>query len=313
MAPVAQGAEAGGASAAATDVARDALKESGPFGGCEPIGLTASGELVFPLDCKKLIKKPAEAPVAADDKAATDDRTASTDAKIEVKTEAKPAQSSQSATAEAKPAANKPVANEAAAAAQPVPAAEEKQATAVDKTEAAPKAAALDPAAAAKPASSSPANGRVAPIKPGSAKAMSGRNSSGAAGADRAAQSRTASGNAPGKPSTGKPSTSTPSTGKASSAKAVVVAVKDAAPKSGQSEPPKAIGKETSKPTTMSAIRSMIVMAKPANTGTPVAARSQAEERPRRTAGLPACVQFRSYNPATRSYRGFDGHTYACR
>ncbi|WP_315719530.1 MULTISPECIES: hypothetical protein [unclassified Bradyrhizobium] len=309
MAPVAQGAEAGGASAApATDVARDVQKESGPFGGCEPIGLTASGELVFPLDCKKLIKKPAEAPVAAVDKTA-DDRTASTDAKADPKS----AQSSPSATAEAKPAAN-----DAAAAAQPVPAAEEKQATAGDKAEAVSKAAALDPAAAAKPASSNPATGKATPAKPAAAKTISGRALSVTAAAGGAAPSRTASGNAPGKPSTDKPSTDKPSTdkpsaGKATSAKAVVVAVKDAAPKGGQTEQPKPAGKETGKPTTMSAIRSMIVMAKPANTGTPVAARSQAEERPRRTAGLPPCVQFRSYNPATRSYRGFDGHTYACR
>jgi hypothetical protein len=27
-----------------------------PFGGCEPIGMTASGELVFPLECKHKIQ-----------------------------------------------------------------------------------------------------------------------------------------------------------------------------------------------------------------------------------------------------------------
>ena len=55
-------------------------------------------------------------------------------------------------------------------------------------------------------------------------------------------------------------------------------------------------------------------MAKPAAVTTPVAARPQAEETPRlRTAGMPACVQFRSYNPTTRSYRGFDGHVYECK
>jgi hypothetical protein len=31
------------------------------------------------------------------------------------------------------------------------------------------------------------------------------------------------------------------------------------------------------------------------------------------TAGLPACTHYRSYNPASKSYRGFDGRMYGCR
>jgi hypothetical protein len=27
----------------------------------------------------------------------------------------------------------------------------------------------------------------------------------------------------------------------------------------------------------------------------------------------PACTHFRSYNPVSKSYLGFDGHHYACR
>lgn len=45
----------------------DVAREAGPFGGCEPIGLTASGELVFPLECKKAIKQSAEMPVHPDE------------------------------------------------------------------------------------------------------------------------------------------------------------------------------------------------------------------------------------------------------
>ncbi|BAM90584.1 conserved hypothetical protein [Bradyrhizobium oligotrophicum S58] len=264
-------------------------KEGGPFGGCEPIGLTASGELVFPLDCKKLIKKPAEAPVAADDPATAEDRTASTDAR--------PAVPSQSAAADKPAAADaKPAASETAAV-TPAPA-EPKPAAAADKPEAAHKAVSLDPAAAAtslkKPASTKASTNGAS----GKTKTMSGDK-----GAGNAASSRTAMSTAPSKPSSGK----------LVSGKTVVVAVKDPAPKAGQTEAPKAAGKDA-RPSAISAIKSMIVMAKPAAVATPVAARSQSEDRPRlRTAGMPACVQFRSYNPTTRSYRGFDGHTYSCR
>jgi hypothetical protein len=41
---------------------------------------------------------------------------------------------------------------------------------------------------------------------------------------------------------------------------------------------------------------------------------AHAEEKPAAvlTAGLPGCAHYRSYNPASKSYRGFDGRMYAC-
>ncbi|MGY3451770.1 hypothetical protein [Bradyrhizobium sp. USDA 4353] len=276
----------------AAETAKETLKESGPFGGCEPIGLTASGELVFPLECKKLIKKPVEAPVA-EDKSSADDRTASTE----------PAPSP-SAAAD-KPAADaKPAASEAASPAQPTPV-EPKQAAVTDKPEAPQKAAGLDPvtarkASAGKSSMTKPLAVNPAASKPAATKSVPGSAVTAGAAAGNVAPSKPATATTQlGKPSAGKPG------------KPVVIAVKDpAAAKSTQAEAPAASGK----PGAMSAIRKMIVMAKPANTGTPVAARPQAEDKPRlRTAGMPGCMQFRSYNPSTRSYRGFDGHVYACR
>ena len=282
--PLAQSAEIGGAPPSTGEATKEIGKEGGPFGGCEPIGLTASGELVFPLDCKKLIKKPAEAPVAADDPATADDKTASTDAR--------PAVPSQSAAADKPAAADAQPAASETAAVTPAPA-EPKPVAAADKPEADRKAVAPDPAAAVtslkKPASAK-----------ASTNAASGKTMSGGMGEGNAASSRTAKSTPPSKPSSGK----------LVSGKTVVVAVKDPAPKAGRAEAPKAAAR---RPSTIPAIKSMIV-AKPEAVATPVAARSQSEDRPRlRTAGMPACVQFRSYNPATRSYRGFDGHIYSCR
>jgi hypothetical protein len=37
--------------------AESAVKEDVPPGGCLPIGLTASGEIVFPIQCKELIER----------------------------------------------------------------------------------------------------------------------------------------------------------------------------------------------------------------------------------------------------------------
>lgn len=38
-------------------IAEPAAKEDVPVGGCMPIGLTASGEIVFPMQCKELIER----------------------------------------------------------------------------------------------------------------------------------------------------------------------------------------------------------------------------------------------------------------
>lgn len=282
---LARSAEPGGSSPSAGEVAKDQGKESGPFGGCEPIGLTASGELVFPLECKKLIKKPAEAPVA-EDKTPADDKTASVNPAPSVPSQA--ASADISAGPEVKPAA----AAEAVAT-TPAASAEPKQAAVADTQDAAQKVAVAEPAAGkpslTKPSVKSPS--ALAPAtKPPSAKSSSAKPSS----------AKTAAANPPG--TTPSPASSgKPSSGKAAQAQAVVVAARDAAVK------------DAGRTSRMVASRPMIVMARPA-TVTPASARLQAEGRPRlRTAGLPACVQFRSYNPATHSYRGFDGHTYACR
>ncbi|WP_316191174.1 MULTISPECIES: hypothetical protein [unclassified Bradyrhizobium] len=263
-------------------MAKDQGKESGPFGGCEPIGLTASGELVFPLECKKLIKKPAGAPVA-EDKTPADDKTASVNPAPSVPSQA--ASADISAGPEVKPAA----AAEAVAT-TPAASAEPKQAAVADTQDAAQKVAVAEPVAGkpslTKPSVKSPS--ALAPAnKPPSAKPSS---------------AKTAAANPPGTtPSPAGASSGKPSSGKAAQAQAVVVAARDAAVQ------------DAGRTSRMVASRPMIVIARPA-TATTTSARLQAEGRPRlRTAGLPACVQFRSYNPATHSYRGFDGHIYACR
>ncbi|GLH81908.1 hypothetical protein SSBR45G_68170 [Bradyrhizobium sp. SSBR45G] len=311
-APLAQAAEAGASAPAA--VASDATKESsGPFGGCEPIGLTASGELVFPLDCKKLIKKPAEAPVA-EDKAAADDKTASTDAK--------PAAPGQASAADAKPLASETTAVVSAPPAEPT------QAAAAEKPETVRKAGALDPAKApqssvTKASSGKPSVSKMVTTKPPMSLPSSMSKTRANKPVATASSRPTSTGSAASNSADGKTATS-----KSSAVRTAVVAVKDAAAKEpsareptakgGQAELPKDATKDATKaagrPTAMSAIRSMIVMARPANTGTPVAARPQVEDRPRlRTAAMPSCMQFRSYNPTTHSYRGFDGHIYICR
>jgi hypothetical protein len=253
----AQSAEPGGAQPPSLgETAKDVAKESGPFGGCEPIGMTASGELVFPLECRKLIKKPAEAPIAADDKVPADDKTASTDAK--------PAAPSQSAAVE-NPASTdgKPAAGEATAAIPAAPAEHKHQASS-NKPEALHKAASLDPAPTAKPS--------VA------------------------------------KPSMTKPSSGKPSSSKAASSKSPEAPAKDTA-KGAQID----ASKPAIKATRLATTRPMIVLAKPMAATTPVSAKPQSEAKPPlRTAGMPACMQFRSYNPTTKSYRGYDGHIYAC-
>lgn len=289
---LARSAEPGGSSPSAGEVAKDQGKESGPFGGCEPIGLTASGELVFPLECKKLIKKPAEAPVA-EDKTPADDKTASVNPAPSVPSQA--ASTDISAGPEVKPAA----AAEAVAT-TPAASAEPKQAAVADKQDAAQKVAVAEPAAGkpslTKPSVKSPS--ALAPAnKPPSAKSSSSKSPSA-----KPSSAKTAAANPPGTtPSPAGASSGKPSSGKAAQAQAVVVAARDAA------------GKDAGRTSRMVASRPMIVIARPA-AATTASARLQAEGRPRlRTAGLPACVQFRSYNPATHSYRGFDGHIYACR
>src|SRR5437879_8603819 len=55
--------------------AEPSMKEDVPPGGCMPIGLTASGEIVFPIQCKEFIERQREKaveqkPAAVEDKPA---------------------------------------------------------------------------------------------------------------------------------------------------------------------------------------------------------------------------------------------------
>src|SRR3569833_545552 len=95
-------------------------KESGPFGGCEPIGMTASGELVFPLECKHKIQlQPAplaseeKASIAGDQPVATGEtRPAVVDAPEKAAGD-KPALETKAATLDDKPVTAPPAASEA--------------------------------------------------------------------------------------------------------------------------------------------------------------------------------------------------------
>jgi hypothetical protein len=113
--------------------AQPSVKEDVPPGGCMPIGLTASGEIVFPIQCRELIErhrgaaleqKPAaveEKPVAVEEKpVAVEEKPAAAEEKP-VAVEAKPAAVEEKpATAEEKPATaeEKPAAKQSEAAAE---------------------------------------------------------------------------------------------------------------------------------------------------------------------------------------------------
>jgi hypothetical protein len=143
----AQGAEAPAAMPAPAADASNA-----PFGGCEPIGMTASGELVFPLECKHKIQLQ-PAPVASEEKTpAADDKPVTT-------ADAKPALTDTPAAAE-RAAEGKPTVETKAAAVEdkavaPAPAVTETLAT-TDKlavsAEQKPAAPAVENATGQKPA-----------------------------------------------------------------------------------------------------------------------------------------------------------------
>ena len=114
-----------------------------PPGGCTPIGLTASGEIVFPFQCKDFIERQRAAntkPAAVEmEKPAVADiqKPAAAENEKPAAAEAKPAAEEKPATAEAKPAAEE---NPATAEAKPAAveakpaAAEEKPAAGGEKT-----------------------------------------------------------------------------------------------------------------------------------------------------------------------------------
>ncbi|WP_315768142.1 MULTISPECIES: hypothetical protein [unclassified Bradyrhizobium] len=220
----------------------ETAKDSGPFGGCEPIGLTASGELVFPLECKKAIKKPADAPVASDEKAPSAEKSVTTDAKPAAAD--KSAATPENSTAEAKPA----TIETGTAAKEEVPKAAAAETTATATAKPVREAA----AAAAKPAAAKPA---VSSEK----KAVAQAGGSKKAGGHAAATEHGA----------------------------------------GEAKLVPALAKR-------------LAMVKPAQ---PAAAKPPADAKAKlqTAAAVPACTHYRSYNPTTKSYLGFDGHTYACR
>lgn len=254
---------------AASPPAADAAKDVGPFGGCEPLGMTASGELVFPLECKHKIKPKAspvaseeQAPVAADKPVVAETKSAVTDDK--------PAIASEKTAVEDKPAADtKQVAvdDKTVAATSSVsetkPAATSETLTATDR---APPAAQQQPVEAA--AAAAPANEKAVPATP-----------------DKATTDKAATGNA----STDKSSTDKTATEKAASGK-----------------PAKQSARHAGKIASVSS--RAVATAKPAE-GSVVLAHAAAQIA---TASGPACTRFRSYNAATKSYLGFDGHKYAC-
>ena len=82
-----------------------------------------------------------------------------------------------------------------------------------------------------------------------------------------------------------------------------------------QKAPEKAGSKKASRAARVNALAAVgakqVAMAKPAQLA--VAGVHVENKAPVRTAGMPACMHFRSYNPTSKSYLAYDGHTYACR
>jgi len=239
--------------ASVPSAAADAAKDTGPFGGCEPIGMTASGELVFPLECKHKINLPA-APVASEEQA-----PAAGDKPV--------------VAAEAKPAApeDKPVVTPEKTAIADKPAVETKAAAVEDKPATAAPAAEVKPAVAPETLTATDKTPATAEHKPVEAKAEE------PAAVEKAAPEK--AGN------------ETAASEKAASEKPVKQAGRHAAKAIGAGKPAK----------------ELVAIAKPAQAN---AASAHAAVQ---TAGLPACTHYRSYNAATKSYLGFDGHKYACR
>jgi hypothetical protein len=210
-----------------------------PFGGCEPIGMTASGELVFPLECKHKIQLQ-PAPVASEDKAPVpEDKVTSAETKPAVTDT--PAAMPEKAAVEDKPAVETKVADKPAAAPETL--------AATDKMPV-PAASVVEKAETAKSETAKVENTKAEATKAETGKPVT-RASRRAANAARAAATRQV------------------------------------------------------------AARQVVAMAKPVHA---VATSAHAEDKATvQTAGLLACTHYRSYNAASKSYRGFDGRMYGCR
>jgi hypothetical protein len=233
-----------------------------PFGGCEPIGMTASGELVFPLECKHKIQLQ-PAPVASDDKApAADDKPVTS-------AETRPAVTDTPAAMPEKAADKPPV--------------ETKAAAVEDKPVAAPETLAVTdkmPAPAEKAVEAKPAAAVVAKAEDAKAEDTKAEDTK---AEDTKAEDTKAE------------------AAKAETEKPVKRVSRRAARAAATRQ---AVAKQ-------SVAKQFFAMAKPAQV---VATSAHAEDKTAtvQTAGLLPCSHYRSYNPASKSYRGFDGHMYAC-
>jgi hypothetical protein len=264
------------------DASGDAAKANGPFGGCEPIGLTASGELVFPLDCKRAIKKAMESPVASEDKGLTaEDKSASAEPTASI-IESKPSAMADTAVVDAKTDTAKPdtkvdakpdvqadAGTDVKPAADPAVAASgnDKSAAAVMPAEAKP--AVSDVMAAAKPVTPRAAKAETpAPDKSKKTARIAGKGP--------------ASGLVQG-------AVNGPANGPAKQGAAAQAALPPAARQVAMARPEQPAKKPVEDK------------------------KKQAEDKTAvRTAGGPECTHYRSYNAASKSYRGFDGRIYGC-
>jgi hypothetical protein len=156
-------------------VSQPSVNENVPLGGCMPIGLTASGEIVFPIQCRELIERARgkvleQKPATVEGKSAALEQKPAAAEEKSAAVEAKPAAvEARPAAAEAKPAA----AEEKSAAVEAKPTAVEEKSAAVDEKPAAveekPAAVEEKPAAAQSekpPEGAAPDDSRPA-IKPG--------------------------------------------------------------------------------------------------------------------------------------------------
>src|SRR5215471_5218378 len=98
-------AQTSGPAETSTAPAESSAKDEPPPGACKPIGLTVSGEVVFPLECRDFIERhKAMSPPMTTPPMPAESRPAAAEANPESKTEAKPvAPEAKPATVEVKP------------------------------------------------------------------------------------------------------------------------------------------------------------------------------------------------------------------
>jgi hypothetical protein len=287
-------------------VAADAAKDAGPFGGCEPIGMTASGELVFPLECKHKIKLP-DTPVASEEAAPISGEPPAVAAQPEpAASKATEARTVEIKTVEIKTAEIKAVEIKAAAtddkaAAAPMQAADDKPGVDVNAAE-----IVQDKPVAATAAS-------VVDLKPAAPETLAATDKA-VMPADRKPQDAKpaeVAGEKPAQESLAQQNLAQDKVVKRAGRRGLrtVASAGDPVAAKQQAAAKPAVAKKVVAKQVIA--NQVIAMAKPVQAVTPPA---HAEEKPAavQTAGLPGCAHYRSYNPASKSYRGFDGRMYAC-